>query len=60
MKESASERLTYRSKNLVRVRDRVRARASSKHLPPRDARARLVSKRSVQGGAWSVHGGCMI
>ena len=63
-KESASERLTYRSKNLVRFRDRVRVRVrvrvSSKRLPPRDARARLVSKRSVQGGAWQVHGRRMV
>ena len=43
-KESASERLTYRSKNLVRARARVRVRVrarvrvSSKSLPPREAR----------------------
>jgi len=58
-KESASERLTYRSKNLDRVRARVRlrvrarVRVSSKSLPPREARARC---REVQGrcmvGAW--------
>ena len=53
VKESASERWMYRSKNLVRVRGRgrgrvrLRVRVRSKSLPPRDA----AGERSVQGGA---------